>query len=101
MKKAKRFRLTKAAKILIMFLIVALIGGGIFAGTQTGVIQMKKSKTVSNTTTTTETATKTESTSDSVNADKEDTVKQTETKKEEAKTADDTAINLSLDEWIG
>lgn len=29
MKKAKRFRLTKAAKILIMVLIVALIGGGI------------------------------------------------------------------------
>lgn len=100
MKKAKRFRLTKAAKILIMVLIVALIGGGIFAGVQTGMIQIKKDKSVSSTTTS-ETVVKTESTSDSVNADKEDTVKQTETKKEEAKTADDTAINLSLDEWIG
>ena len=44
MKKAKRFRLTKAAKILIMVLIVALIGGGIFAGVQTGVIKTKKDK---------------------------------------------------------
>ena len=42
MKKAKRFRLTKAAKILIMVLIVALIGGGILAGGQAGVISTKK-----------------------------------------------------------
>ena len=28
---SKRFRLTKASKILIVFLIVALIGGGVFA----------------------------------------------------------------------
>ena len=62
MKKAKRFRLTKAAKILIMVLIVALIGGGIFAGTQTGMIQTKKDKSVSGTTTS-ETVAKPESTS--------------------------------------
>ena len=83
MKKAKRFRLTKAAKILIMVLIVALLGGGIFAGTQTGMIQTKKDKSVSGTTTS-ETVAKTESTS-----------------KDEAKTADDNVINVSLDEWIG
>ena len=94
MKKAKRFRLTKAAKILIMVLIVALIGGGIFAGVQTGMIQTKKNKS--------ETITKTETTSNNVNENKEDTVKTTETKKEEAKNADDDAtINLSLDEWVG
>ena len=91
MKKAKRFRLTKAAKILIMVLIVALLGGGIFAGTQTGMIQ----KSVSGTTTS-ETVAKTESTSNNEDDDKKNTVK-----KDEAKTADDNVINVSLDEWIG
>ena len=93
MKKAKRFRLTKAAKILIMVLIVALLGGGIFAGTQTGMIQTKKDKSVSGTTTS-ETVAKKEATSN--NDDKKNTVK-----KDEAKTADDNVINVSLDEWIG
>lgn len=96
MKKAKRFRLTKAAKILIMVLIVALIGGGIFAGVQTGVIQTKKDKS-----TTSETVAKTETTSNNEDVDKKNIVKQTETKKDEPKTADDNAINVSLDEWIG
>ena len=95
MKKAKRFRLTKAAKILIMVLIVALIGGGIFAGVQTGMIQTKKDKSVSGTTTS-ETVAKTEAASDNEDVDKKNTVK-----KEEAKTADDNVINVSLDEWIG
>lgn len=95
MKKAKRFRLTKAAKILIMILIVALIGGGIFAGVQTGMIQTKKDKSVSGTTTS-ETVAKTESTSNNEDDDKKNTVK-----KDEAKTADDNVINVSLDEWIG
>lgn len=95
MKKEKRFRLTKAAKILIMVLIVALIGGGIFAGTQTGMIQTKKDKSVSGTTTS-ETVAKTESTSNNEDDDKKNTVK-----KDEAKTADDNVINVSLDEWIG
>ena len=85
MKKAKRFRLTKAAKILIMVLIVALIGGGIFAGVQTGVIQTKKNKKESIVAKTGNTNTNKEN---SVNKDN--------------KTADDdTTINLSLDEWIG
>ena len=96
MKKAKRFRLTKAAKILIMVLIVALIGGGIFAGVQTGVIQTKKDKS-----TTSETVAKTETTSDNEDVDKKNIVKQTETKKDKPKTADDNAVNVSLDEWIG
>ena len=38
---SKRFRLTKASKILIVFLIVALIGGGVFAGLKTGFIKTK------------------------------------------------------------
>lgn len=85
MKKAKRFRLTKAAKILIMVLIIALLGGGIFAGTQTGMIQTKKNKKESIVSKTCNTNTNKEN---SVNKDN--------------KTADDdTTINLSLDEWIG
>lgn len=101
MKKAKRFRLTKAAKVLIMILIVALIGGGIFAGVQTGVIQTKKDKAGSSVTTS-ETVAKKETASNNVDVNKEDTVKQTETKKENTKTDDaDATINLSLDEWVG
>lgn len=100
MKKAKRFRLTKAAKVLIMILIVALIGGGIFAGVQTGVIQTKKDNTGSSVTTS-ETVAKKEIASNNVDVNKEDTVKQTETKKENTKTAEDNVINVSLDEWIG
>ena len=56
MKKTRRFRLTKASKILIMVLIVALIGGGIFAGLQTGVVQTKKGKAGFSTTTSQTTA---------------------------------------------
>ena len=85
MKKAKRFRLTKAAKILIMVLIVALIGGGIFAGVQTGVIQTKKDKKES-------IVAKTDDT---------DTNKENSANKDNKTADDDTTINLSLDEWIG
>ena len=35
----KRFRLTKGAKILILILVVALIGGGIFMGLKTGIVK--------------------------------------------------------------
>ena len=34
----KRFRLTKAAKILIMVVVVALLGGGVFVGLKTGLV---------------------------------------------------------------
>ena len=35
----RRFRLTKGAKILIMVLVIALIGGGLFMGLKTGVVK--------------------------------------------------------------
>ena len=35
----KRFRLTKGAKVLILILVIALIGGGIFMGLKTGVVK--------------------------------------------------------------
>ena len=35
----KRFRLTKGAKILILVLVVAILGGGLFMGLKTGVVK--------------------------------------------------------------
>lgn len=72
----KRFRLTKASKILIMILVVALIGGGIFAGLKTGLVKTKN-KTLAK-----------------VSADKDGNVINTEKKNNKT-------INLSLDEWVG
>ena len=40
----KRFRLTKAAKILIMVVVVALLGTGVFAGVKTGLVSTGKDK---------------------------------------------------------
>ena len=78
----KRFRLTKAAKILIMVVVVALLGGGVFAGVKTGLV-----------TTGNKTANKGNSNS-VVDYDTNGNVMTT------TKT-DNATINLSLDEWIG
>lgn len=79
-------RLTTLSKVLILFLIVGFVGGGIFYGVNKGLIT-KKDKTSSpvaqNTTT-----------PSSTNPDEDGNVINT------AKTEADT-INLSLDEWIG
>lgn len=79
----KRFKLTKAAKILIFVLIVAIIGGGVLAGIKTGFVKTDKIKDI--------TGKKTEVT---VEADDDGNV--INTSKDDEKT-----INLSLDEWIG
>ena len=71
--KTKRFRLTTPAKILLMVLIVALVGGGIFAGVKTGHVKTKNVQDM------------VDSDGNVLNFDKE---------------SKDT-INLSLDEWIG
>ncbi len=73
----KRFRLTKAAKVIIVLLVLACVGGGIFAGLKTGFITNKK-----------------DSNAVAVEADKDGNVINTD--KTDSKT-----INLSLDEWIG
>lgn len=73
-RKAKRFRLTKAAKILLFVVIVALIGGGVFAGLKTGVVKPDEELMAL--------------------MDDEGNVMNTE------KASADT-INVSLDEWIG
>ena len=74
MRKAKRFKLTKAAKILLFVIIVALVGGGVFAGLKTGVVKADK-----------ELASLMDDDGNVINTEKE---------------TNDT-INLSLDEWIG
>lgn len=77
--KAKRFRLTKAAKILIFILIVALVGGGIFGLTKSGLIKPSKDKE-----------------NPSTVAEKEDP-----TAAAGKIDTSDKSINLSLDEWVG
>ena len=71
----RRFKLTKAAKILIMVLVVALLGGGVFAGIKTGFVKTDNKLMQS----------LMDEDGNVINTDKAD-----------AKT-----INLSLDEWIG
>lgn len=91
----KRFRLTKAAKILIFILVIALIGGGVFAGLKTGVIKTsgdKKNEVSTNN-------------KNEVTDNKTNTVVTQKPTNDNTETKDnmDTAgtINLSLDEWIG
>lgn len=80
----KRFKLTKAAKILIMVLVVLLAGGGVFAGIKTGVLTTSKNKD----------KTKVNSANATVDYDENGNVMTTE-------KTDEATINLSLDEWIG
>lgn len=83
----KRFRLTKASKILIMILVIALIGGGVFAGLKTGIVKTKGDTKTDNVVVDNKTNSNTNTTAD---------VK-TDTKKSDSNGT----INLSLDEWIG
>lgn len=85
----KRFRLTKTAKIIIFVLILALLGGGVFAGIKTGLVKTD-GKNDSNT----------------VTASNESGVSQnTSTNNENIETNnknnDTNVINLSIDEWVG
>lgn len=85
----KRFRLTKTAKIMIFVVIIALLGGGVFAGLKTGLV-------------------KTNSRADQkVEASSSDTDNKvsvsTENDTTDANNKSDNinVINLSLDEWVG
>lgn len=91
MKNTRRFRLTKTAKLLLFVVIIALIGGCVFAGVKTGFVKTSKDKTetvVSN-----NSNSKDNVTTDVV-ADDDGNVINTE-------KTDNKTINLSLDEWIG
>lgn len=91
MKNTRRFRLTKTAKLLLLVVFIALIGGCVFAGVKTGFVKTSKDKT--------ETVVSNNSNSkDNVTTDvvADDDGNVINTKKTDNKT-----INLSLDEWIG
>lgn len=86
----RRFRLTKAAKVLIMIIVVALLGVGVFSGLKTGFV--KSGKETANEKT--EEVKKDTVTSDVNEPDEDGNIINTD------KTNNKT-INLSLDEWIG
>lgn len=89
----RRFRLTKAAKIIIFVLVMALIGGGAFAAVNTGFVKTGRDKvSVSSVGDTTKPANN--KVTNAINVDESGNVINTE--KETNNT-----INLSLDEWIG
>lgn len=91
MKNTRRFRLTKTAKLLLFVVIIALIGGCVFAGVKTGFVKTSKDKTetvVSNNSNSKDNVTR------DVVADDDGNVINTE-------KTDNKTINLSLDEWIG
>ncbi len=86
----KRFRLTKAAKILLVILVLALIGGGVFAGLKTGVVKTESSK--AQTTTVSKKDTNSSSVSDTTTTATTTTIETTQ---------NNNTINLSIDEWVG
>ena len=77
-----RFRLTPVAKVLCLIIVLAIIGGGVFAGFKSGFIKNDFDK---------KPITSSSPVSASSSTEKEDT----------SVTNDSSAINLSLDEWIG
>ena len=83
----RRFRLTKAAKILIVIVIILALAGGAFAAIKTGLVKTGDDSTT----------TKVETTND-----KDDTsVNDSEPDADTTYDTSDAIINLSLDEWIG
>lgn len=93
----KRFRLTKAAKILIMLVVIVLIGGGLFAGIKTGLVTTSENKTDKVKTKTDNKTAKTDEVNvTDVVVDYDDNGNVMTTDK-----TDEATINLSLDEWIG
>lgn len=89
MRSTRRFRLTKASKILIFILVVALLGGGVSVGLKTGVVKTNSDKKES----------VSENKNDyndnnTISADEDGNVINTD-------KSDDKTINISLDEWIG
>ena len=87
----RRFKLTKAAKILIMVLVLALVGGGVFAGVKTGLVTID-GKDKANVETNNDKSNK----KDTASLDYDENGNVMNLDKET-----DATINLSLDEWIG
>lgn len=97
---SKRFKLTKAAKILIMVLVLAVIGGGVFAGIKTGLIDTSSDGSKAETD---------QQGDDSIASvlgmeDSEEVtgpVADADGNVINTDKSDNATINLSLDEWIG
>lgn len=95
----RRFRLTTAAKVLILVLILALAGGGVFAGLKTGFVKFPEKHETSKieTNKVKDTNTESEKTNGEVTVnDVNEDGNVINTEKENNST-----INISLDEWIG
>lgn len=90
----RRFRLTKAAKVMIFVLAIALIGGGAFAAVKTGFVKTDSKNASDLKVAATTTTTTSNKAVDVNNVDADGNVINTE------KEANNT-INISLDEWIG
>lgn len=93
--KARRFRLTKAAKVILVALIMAAIGGGLFWGVKSGVIKTKSDDGKA-----------TAQTKPAENACSEQkpgkpSDKNPVTTADKESEDSDEVIDLSLDEWIG
>lgn len=86
----RRFRLTKAAKILIFILVVCALGGGVFWGVRSGRIKTKSEKT-----------TDVVEVSKGYNAKEKNGDKDTADKSSPKNDRESKTIKLSLDEWIG
>lgn len=85
----KRFKLTKASKVLILILTLALVVGGVFAGVKTGFVKTDGFDKIPNKETTV-------AKDDKVSVDYDENGNVMNLEKETEAT-----INLSLDEWIG
>lgn len=90
MRSTRRFRLTKASKILIIILVVSLLGGVVFAGLKTGVVKTNSDKKES----VSENKNDYNDNNNTISADEDGNVINTD-------KSDDKTINISLDEWIG
>lgn len=86
-----RFRLTKASKALIFFVIILLMAGGVFTLFKTGIVGGNKPNNPKVSNTASELSTPKESKSESTEPDDRNKSDSTKNK----------TINISLDEWIG
>lgn len=94
-----RFKLTKTAKVLLVFIIVVLIGGGIVLGLKTGVIKTDNG-TNDISVTDNDNAVKSNSNTDVDTADN-NTASKNNTETVKNTNSSTNTINLSIDEWVG
>lgn len=85
----KRYRLTKTTKILVFILLLAILGGGVFAAVKSGMVSLEKGNK--------ETFQESDNSSSQVVVSNEEN-----NSKQPSSTSKKTEeINLSLDEWVG